>query len=119
MTPRLVDVLPNGPVGHPTVRVFMAGAVPEVMLYLRGLSLLRLDAITAQGVPLGDTLESWERSERRKRLRERLFEQDGIDPDDVVMNPDKARERADQYGHLSDRQSGARRVGQNTPSIPG
>src|SRR5438128_12383665 len=28
--PRLVDVLPNGPVGHPTVRVFLAGGVPEV-----------------------------------------------------------------------------------------
>ena len=33
--PRLVDVLPNGPVGHPTVRVFLAGGVPEVMLHLR------------------------------------------------------------------------------------
>src|SRR5439155_4463758 len=30
--PRIVDVLPNGPVGHPTVRVFLAGGVPEVML---------------------------------------------------------------------------------------
>src|SRR5438105_10348119 len=27
--PRLVDALPNGPVGHPTVRVFLAGGVPE------------------------------------------------------------------------------------------
>ena len=33
--PRLVDALPNGPVGHPTVRVFLAGGVPEVMLHLR------------------------------------------------------------------------------------
>src|SRR5206468_10201066 len=38
--PRLVDVLPNGPVGHPTVRVFLAGGVPEVMLHLRQLGLL-------------------------------------------------------------------------------
>ena len=38
--PRLVDVLPNGPVGHPTVRVFLAGGVPEVMLHLRELGLL-------------------------------------------------------------------------------
>src|SRR5262249_52943690 len=30
--PRLVDALPNGPVGHPTIRVFLAGGVPEVML---------------------------------------------------------------------------------------
>src|SRR4029079_7279280 len=28
--PRLVDVLPNGPRSHPTVRVFLAGGVPEV-----------------------------------------------------------------------------------------
>jgi putative YjhG/YagF family dehydratase len=27
--PRIVDVLPNGPVGHPTVRLFMAGASPR------------------------------------------------------------------------------------------
>src|SRR5262249_18269319 len=26
--PRLVDALPNGPVGHPTVQVFCAGGVP-------------------------------------------------------------------------------------------
>ena len=32
--PRLVDALPNGP--HPTVRVFLAGGVPEVFLHLRG-----------------------------------------------------------------------------------
>ena len=35
--PRLVSVLPNGPVHHPTVRVFLAGGVPEVMLHLRQL----------------------------------------------------------------------------------
>jgi xylonate dehydratase len=45
--PRLVDALPNGPIGHPTVRVFMAGGVPEVMLHLRDLGLLQLDALTA------------------------------------------------------------------------
>ena len=33
LVPRLVDVLPNG--RHPTVRVFLAGGVPEVMLHLR------------------------------------------------------------------------------------
>src|SRR5580693_19894 len=51
--PRLVDALPNGPVGHPTVRVFLAGGVPEVMLHLRQLGLLKLDALTATGEPLG------------------------------------------------------------------
>src|SRR5271163_4625867 len=34
-TPRLVDALPNGPVGHTTVKVFLAGGVPEVLLHLR------------------------------------------------------------------------------------
>ena len=39
-TPRLVDALPNGPRDHPTVQVFMAGGVPEVMLHLRRMGLL-------------------------------------------------------------------------------
>src|SRR5262249_10587496 len=38
--PRLVDALPNGPMGHPTVRVFLAGGVPEVLLHLRELGLI-------------------------------------------------------------------------------
>src|SRR5437870_1601246 len=51
--PRLVDALPNGPVGHPTVRVFVAGGVPEVMLHLRELSLLDESCLTATGAALG------------------------------------------------------------------
>jgi putative YjhG/YagF family dehydratase len=90
--PRLVDVLPNGPVGHPTVRVFMAGGVPEVMLQLRGLDLLDLDCQTVSCEPLYKILEWWERSERRKRLRELLYQKDGIDPDTVIMSPQKANE---------------------------
>ncbi|MBI1876838.1 MAG: dihydroxy-acid dehydratase, partial [Chloroflexi bacterium] len=70
LVPRLVDVLPNGPVNHTTVQVFLAGGVPEVMLHLRNLDLLRLEALTVQGRPLGEMLEAWERSERRQRLRE-------------------------------------------------
>ncbi|RME59636.1 MAG: YjhG/YagF family D-xylonate dehydratase [Caldilineae bacterium] len=92
-TPRLVDALPNGPVGHPTVRVFLAGGAPEVMLHLRDLGLLKLDVWTVQGGKLGDVLEAWARSERRKRLRERLYALDGVDPDDVIMPPARARER--------------------------
>lgn len=91
--PRLVDVLPNGPVGHPTVRVFLAGGVPEVMLHLRDLGLLRLEVNTAHGRPLADMLRAWESSERRRRLRDRLFYQDNIDPDTVIMTPAAARER--------------------------
>jgi putative YjhG/YagF family dehydratase len=91
--PRLVDVLPNGPVGHPTVQVFMAGGVPEVMLHLRDLGLLRLDALTVHNRPLGDLLEEWAGSERRQRLRDRLVEADGIDPDMVILAPAAARAR--------------------------
>src|SRR5687768_8464367 len=91
--PRLVDALPNGPVGHVTVRVFLAGGVPEVMLHLRDLGLLDLSCLTATGEPLGAVLEWWERSDRRPRLREILFERDGINPDDVIMSPARARER--------------------------
>ncbi|HET6323538.1 MAG TPA: YjhG/YagF family D-xylonate dehydratase [Planctomycetaceae bacterium] len=91
--PRLVDVLPNGPVGHPTVRFFLAGGVPELMLHLRALGLLRLDALSTAGVRLGDVLEWWERSDRRGRLREVLQERDGVDPDDVILPPPKAKQR--------------------------
>ncbi len=91
--PRLVDVLPNGPVGHPTVRLFLAGGVPEVMLHLRALNLLKLDALTATGERLGDVLEWWESSDRRTRLRELLKERDGVDADDVIMSPPRAKER--------------------------
>lgn len=90
---RMVDVLPNGPVGHPTVRVFLAGGVPEVMLHLRGSGLLDLDALTAAGVPLGQVLEEWEASERRTICRDRLRELDGIDPDEVIFAPKAAVRR--------------------------
>ena len=91
--PRLVDVLPNGPTGHPTVQFFLAGGVPEVMLHLRKLGLLHLDALTVTGHPLSESLEWWEQSERRSRLRELLASRDGINPDDVILDPDTARQK--------------------------
>lgn len=91
--PRLVDALPNGPHGHATVQVFLSGGVPEVMLHLREAGLLQLDALTVSGQTLGENLEWWEKSERRKRLKEKLQELDGINPDDVIMSPKAARER--------------------------
>jgi len=91
--PRLVSVLPNGPVHHPTVRVFLAGGVPEVMLHLRRLGLLALEVLTVTGRTLGKELDEWENSERRARFRAILREQDGVDPDDVILPPDQARAR--------------------------
>ncbi len=89
--PRLVDVIPNGPVGYGTVQVFLAGGVPEVMCQLRDLNLLHLDTLTVSGLTLGEVLHAWEDSDRRLILRQRLTELDGVDPDDVIMAPDHAR----------------------------
>ncbi len=92
-TPRLVDALPNGPVGHPTVRVFLAGGTPEVMLHLRDLGLLDCSVLTATGRTLGENLDAWRASERRAKFREILREHDGVDPDDVIFSPSRAEER--------------------------
>lgn len=91
--PRLVNVLPNGPDDHPTVRVFLAGGVPEVMLHLRDLGLLDDSVPTVSGRSLGQVLDWWQTSDRRSRLRETLQQIDGVDPDDVIMNPERARAR--------------------------
>lgn len=91
--PRLVDVLPNGPVGHPTVQAFLAGGVPEVMLQLRELGVLNEEVMTATGESLGRNLDWWKRSERRQRLRDLLLEKDGVHPDDVIMSPSVAKAR--------------------------
>jgi len=91
--PRIVDVLPNGPVGHPTVRVFMAGGVPEVMLHLRRLGLLDEDCLTVAGERLGALLDWWETSERREAVRARLHAVEGVDADAVIMEPKHARAR--------------------------
>jgi putative YjhG/YagF family dehydratase len=91
--PRLVDALPNGPRNHPTVQVFLAGGVPEVMLHLRRAGLLNTKALTASGETLDAMLDWWEQSHRRIQFRARLRELDGIDADDVILSPDSARSR--------------------------
>ena len=91
MTPRLVDALPNGPRNHPTVQVFMAGGVPEVMLHLRRMGILNTDVLTVTGEKLGAVLDWWEQSDRRREARARLRKEDGVDPDRVIMGADAAR----------------------------
>ncbi len=91
--PRLVDVLPNGPTNHPTIRVFLAGGVPEVMLHLRRLGLLDTAVRTVAGASLDQVLDWWESSRRRARMRRHLQERDGVDPDDVILSPAAARSR--------------------------
>src|SRR3954468_21784323 len=89
-TPRLVDALPNGPRGHPTAQVFMAGGVPEVMLHLRGLGLLNGEVLTATGDTLDSTLDWWGQGERRGAAKARLGA-GRLSPDDVIMSPGAAR----------------------------
>lgn len=90
--PRLVDVLPNGPAYHPTVRAFLAGGVPEVMLHLRDMGVIDVSALTALGETWDSVLTWWQGSERRRRFRALLQELDGVDPDQVILPPVRARE---------------------------
>jgi putative YjhG/YagF family dehydratase len=91
--PRLVDALPNGPRNFATVQVFLAGGVPEVMLHLQAAGLLDTSTKTVSGETLGASLDWWRESLRRRELRRFLRDRDGIDPDDVIMSPDRARSR--------------------------
>jgi putative YjhG/YagF family dehydratase len=91
--PRLVDALPNGPRNFATVQVFLAGGVPEVMLHLRAAGLLDTTVKTVSGETLDTSLNWWQQSARRHQLRRALQDQDGIDPDDVIMSPRGARSR--------------------------
>jgi putative YjhG/YagF family dehydratase len=87
---RLVDALPNGPRSFTTVQVFLAGGVPEVMLHLRRAGLLDTGVLTVSGETLDAALDWWEASARRVELRRRLQERDGVDPDEVIMDPARA-----------------------------
>jgi putative YjhG/YagF family dehydratase len=91
-TPRLVDVIPNGPTGYATVHVYLAGGVPEVMLRLRELALIDDTCMTAAGRTWGAILDWWQKSERRKRVRA-VLETENINPDDVIMSPTRAKNR--------------------------
>jgi putative YjhG/YagF family dehydratase len=91
--PRLVDALPNGPRNFATVQVFLAGAVPEVMLHLRRAGLLEVNVRTVSGETLDENLNWWEQSERRRKLKEQLLALDRVDADEVILSPDRARER--------------------------
>ncbi len=89
--PRLVDCLPNGPRNFATVQVFLAGAVPEVMLQLRDRGLLDTSVKTVSGETLDECLNWWKYSRRRHALHAELKNRDGIDAADVILSPDAAK----------------------------
>ncbi len=92
LVPRMVDALPNGPRYFPTVQVFAAGGVPEVMLHLRDMNLLNLDVLTVTGKTLGENLDWWEQSSRRRAVKARLKALDNLEFDEIIMDADAARQ---------------------------
>jgi putative YjhG/YagF family dehydratase len=90
---RFVDVLPNGPLNHPTVRMYLAGGVPEVMWHLRELGLIDGDCMTVIGKSWHEILDQWRSSPRRAALRQLLRQRDGVDADDVIMPPAVAKSK--------------------------
>ncbi|MBX2841368.1 MAG: dihydroxy-acid dehydratase, partial [Flammeovirgaceae bacterium] len=101
-TPRLVNVLPAGK--YSTAHVFAAGGVPEVMLHLRKLGLLKEDCLTVTGKTLGENLDVWEqggkmypwetddKSNRREQVRFNLQEfNPDAHPDKVILSPENAK----------------------------
>jgi xylonate dehydratase len=63
------------------------------MLHLREMGLLALDVLTASGDTLGNVLNWWQSSDRRKRLRNHLATKDKVDPDSVIMSAESAKKR--------------------------
>ncbi len=90
---RFVDVLPNGPVNHPTVQMYLAGGVPELMWHLREAGAIHGECMTVNGQTWDEILDAWRDSPRRLALRELLHQRDGIDPDAVIIPPVIAKQR--------------------------
>ncbi len=90
---RFVDVLPNGPKNHPTVQLYLAGGVPEIMLHLRSMNAIDGTCMTIIGKTWNEILDEWQNSPRRSAMRQLLKERDGVDPDDVIIPPATARQR--------------------------
>lgn len=89
---RFVDVLPNGPQFHPTIRLFLAGGVPEIMWHLRELGIAKCDCKTVTGMTWNEILDRWKDSPRRLAMRELLRIRDGVDPDEVIIPPARAKQ---------------------------
>jgi len=89
---RFVDVLPNGSKFHPTIRLFLAGGVPEIMWHLREMGIAKCDCKTVTGMTWNEILDRWQDSPRRNAMRDLLRSRDGVDPDEVIIPPSKAKQ---------------------------
>jgi putative YjhG/YagF family dehydratase len=78
---------------HPTVRLFLAGGVPEIAWHLREMGVLRSDARTVTGQTWNEILDQWHKSPRRQAMRKLLLDRDGVDPDQVILPPQVAKEK--------------------------
>lgn len=90
---RFVDVLPNGPVNHPTVQLYLAGGVPEIIWHLREAGAIHGECMTVIGQTWDEILDAWHTSSRRAALRELLLQHDGVDPDAVIIPPARAKQQ--------------------------
>ncbi len=90
---RFVDVLPNGPKNHPTVQLYLAGGVPEIMWHLREADAIDGACMTVIGRTWNEILDEWHGSSRRAAMRQLLRDRDSINPDDVIIPPAVAKKR--------------------------
>ena len=78
----------------PRCRCFWPAACPEVMLELRAHGLLDVKVKTVSGETLDTCLDWWQRKPAPgASCGAGCKELDGIDPEDVIMSPDRARSR--------------------------
>ena len=66
--PRLVDVLPNGPIGHPTCASSWPAACRKSCCICASWACCDLDCLTVTGETLGEVFDWWETVERRAKL---------------------------------------------------
>jgi xylonate dehydratase len=90
---RFVDVLPNGPKNHPTVQLYLAGGVPEIMWHLREAGAIDGSCMTIIGRSWNEILDEWHGSSRRAAMRQLLRDRDSVNPDDVIIPPKVAKQR--------------------------
>ena len=105
--PVSTDLFPASSTRYQTVPVLCYRASflaekPAVMLHLRDLGLPKLDANTVTGKSLGKS-RWWEASDRRRILKRKLTDLDGIDPSEVIMPLEKAKSAGSRVPSLSSR----------------